>query len=204
MSFSLDSKMKLLGSILLSILPLLANFGCSSPYFANRGRDAADIFTFTIGKGGGAKARVGPLQAGLFFNEDFAGLRGGGFGPQSAWKNEKGKLPQDTDLLFFPLFGVYGLDSFHGSILPPGRHKEFEAVSPIPFIYTASTPYYYTQIEVAVGFLATIRAGFNPGELLDFLLGWTTIDIFGDDIGVIESNQSLKQTGRANATSKHF
>ena len=31
------------------------------------------------------------------------------------------------------------------------------------------------------GFGGTIKLGFNPGELLDFILGWTTIDIFSDD-----------------------
>lgn len=42
---------------------------------------------------------------------------------------------------------------------------------------------YYTQCEVAVGtFFPSIRLGFNPGELLDFILGWTTIDIFRDDL----------------------
>ncbi len=28
----------------------------------------------------------------------------------------------------------------------------------------------------------TLGLGFNPGELLDFILGWTTLDIFKDDI----------------------
>ncbi|MFO1524078.1 MAG: hypothetical protein U1G05_19045 [Kiritimatiellia bacterium] len=42
---------------------------------------------------------------------------------------------------------------------------------------------YYTQIEAEVGLVGSVRIGFNPGELLDFLLGWTTLDVFGDDIG---------------------
>jgi hypothetical protein len=28
-----------------------------------------------------------------------------------------------------------------------------------------------------------LRVGFNPGELVDFLLGWTTLDIYNDDLG---------------------
>lgn len=195
--------MKLLNSPFIFLSLLVVFSGCSSPYFANRGRDAADIFTFTIGQGIGAKARVGPLQTGIFWNEDFAGLRGGGFGPASAWKNEYGKFPKDIDTLFFPIFGVFGGDSLQGSALLPGRHKAYEAFSPVPLISlpTESTPYYYTQIEAAVGFLGTIRLGFNPGELIDFLLGWTTIDIFGDDIGVIESNHPLQQTEARDAGS---
>lgn len=41
---------------------------------------------------------------------------------------------------------------------------------------------YLTQIEVSTGIGGTLRFGFNPFELLDFILGWTTIDIFSDDI----------------------
>ncbi len=33
-----------------------------------------------------------------------------------------------------------------------------------------------------IGLGGTLRLGFNPGELLDFLLGWFTIDIYNDDI----------------------
>ena len=38
-------------------------------------------------------------------------------------------------------------------------------------------------IEVAVGLIRTIRIGFNVGELLDFIVGWTTLDICRDDLG---------------------
>ena len=45
-------------------------------------------------------------------------------------------------------------------------------------------PYsYYTQIEMAAGLGGTLRLGVNPGEFVDFLLGWTTLDIFDDDPG---------------------
>ena len=39
----------------------------------------------------------------------------------------------------------------------------------------------HTQIEAAIGIGPSLRLGFNPGELLDFILGWTTVDIYGDD-----------------------
>jgi hypothetical protein len=41
---------------------------------------------------------------------------------------------------------------------------------------------YWTNIEVSAGVLVGVRVGFNPGELLDFLLGFTTLDIYGDDV----------------------
>ena len=47
-------------------------------------------------------------------------------------------------------------------------------------VWRQSIPY-YTQVEVVLGLGSHLRLGLNPGELLDFVLGWTTIDIFGDD-----------------------
>ena len=43
-------------------------------------------------------------------------------------------------------------------------------------------PSYYNQIEAVIGVGPSLRLGFNPGELLDFILGWTTIDIYKDDL----------------------
>ena len=40
---------------------------------------------------------------------------------------------------------------------------------------------FYTQIEVAAGAGGSVRLGFNPGELLDFLFGWLGADLYGDD-----------------------
>ena len=39
-----------------------------------------------------------------------------------------------------------------------------------------------TQLELALGLGGSLRLGLNPGELLDFLLGWLTIDLYDDDI----------------------
>ncbi len=53
--------------------------GCSSTrgYFLNRGRDALDTVTATVGIGAGIQARVGPLPLGLLQNSDAAGVRYG-------------------------------------------------------------------------------------------------------------------------------
>lgn len=40
---------------------------------------------------------------------------------------------------------------------------------------------YFTQVELSAGLFGGIKIGLNPGELLDFLLGFFTIDIYGDD-----------------------
>ncbi len=74
------------------------------------------------------------------------------------------------------------------------RDKEFRARSPfgttVPLYKKRSVfkkkggfapATYYTQVEVTVGLYFGIKVGFNPGELIDALLGWTTFDLFGDD-----------------------
>lgn len=41
--------------------------------------------------------------------------------------------------------------------------------------------HYFTQLEVSIGLYGGVKIGFNPGELLDFLLGFIGIDIYNDD-----------------------
>ena len=42
--------------------------------------------------------------------------------------------------------------------------------------------YFYTQAEVVLAVGGGMRLGANPGELVDFLLGFATVDIFDDDL----------------------
>jgi hypothetical protein len=58
----------------------LLNTGCTTGYWADRGHDAADVFTVTAGLGVGVAGRVGPISLGLMKCEDMAGLRCGVFG----------------------------------------------------------------------------------------------------------------------------
>lgn len=53
---------------------------------------------------------------------------------------------------------------------------------------------YFTQIDVSLGAYLGIRIGINPGELLDFLLGWFKIDIYSDDEPFVDSRiKKLKE-----------
>jgi hypothetical protein len=193
---------------LLLLVGLVAiSAGCATPYMADRGRDAADIFTATIGVGGGARARVGPVHAGVVpFNVGSFGLRGG------CWDNDfSGMTYTEQDFMIIPLseidtsggeyvrgFAVTGYTP--DSRVATERGKGFYAGSRIPFITTDVSPprdtnssrhpySYYTQLEATIGVGLTINLGFNPGELFDFLLGWTTLDVFDDDIEQKESNK---------------
>ena len=47
-----------------------------------------------------------------------------------------------------------------------------------PYGYPKS---YIYQIELTLGVYRGIRIGFNPAELIDFILGFTTYDLYDDD-----------------------
>jgi hypothetical protein len=69
-------------------------------------------------------------------------------------------------------------------------------------------PSYFTQIEVTAGLGGGSRLGFNPGELLDFILGWVGFDIYGDDLASrqneTESNPTVHRTAQALACGRRI
>jgi hypothetical protein len=46
-----------------------------------------------------------------------------------------------------------------------------------------------------LGLGGTLRLGFNPGELLDFILGWTAIDIYNDDAVSVRKQREEESIG---------
>ena len=182
--------------------------GCAmSGYWTDRGRDAVDILAMAGGTGGGLTARVGPLHTGLFHGEDHVGFRGGQFrlaGPRSYCGTF------DPLIIFYMEWQgfMFYNDDFYGwgdGNLLELRGKSYRAEGQFPFfalpeLKPSQGPiakkyplYYLTQTEIAVGLGGTVRLGVNPGELLDFILGWTIIDIFSDDAEArSESKQGLK------------
>lgn len=182
--------------------------GCTANYWNDRGNDAADIMTFTGGSAYGAATRVGPLHAGLGFYGEAWGLRGGALGekgnlivvnPIDKPENLFDKPAKNVRLLIGKT-GEYTLGykedflygrteeknyitagnpafAFDGYPLLTGARALIKNKDEIPLILP-----YYTQIDAAGGFLGGIRVGMNPGELFDFMLGFTTLDIYGDDV----------------------
>jgi hypothetical protein len=193
--------MKRLIQTVLAVVVIASMTGCATSYMTDRGHDAADIFTATVGLGVGAKARVGPVGAGLILAGEFKGLKGGAL----LHLDEK-----DECLEMYPalspcsgatkgLFVGVGGESYDlrsTNSLPRIRGKCYRAFSFFPLvivplgqttkdgltIFRGFHPF-YTQIEVAAACIGGIKLGFNPGELLDFILGWTKIDIYNDDLG---------------------
>ena len=162
--------------------------GCSTPYMVDRARDAADIFTATTGMGAGAKARVGPVQLGAIANADMLGLRGGKCGDvvwyETCTRDVLAPWPRKD--------GMFGEERFAHEAkrdVTNTRGKDFAATAPLPVLGFSKQPEYYTQIDIVIGVLGSLRLGFNPGELLDFILGWTTLDIYGDDLKETEEDE---------------
>jgi len=178
--------------------------GCASPYMIDRGRDAADVVVLSVGCGLGGRIRVGPVHAGLIGSIGSLGLRGGRFGCSEVDDGE-----MDFTVISGEQFRPFGRR----------RGKDYNAQGRIPFIVSdvetewAGFNPYFTQIEVQAGLLLVPRLGLNPGELLDFLLGWTTLDIFGDDVGfesleermireIREDQRTRKQESKRGQTTK--
>ena len=154
----------------------------------DRRHDVADIFTCTIGEGvGGIKTRLGPLGIGLLDNREIMGLRSGEF--ITPYDN-----PKAQDQLYLLLLG--GEESGIGI----ERNKFYRAfyilgipypVTPFPFAAANRYPAcYFTQFDLTVGLGRSLTLGINPGELIDFLLGWVGIDIYGDDLSRNKDRES--------------
>ena len=143
---------------------------------------------------------VGPAQLGTLYNIDMYGLRGGGFGAVPWYENH-------TREMLFPFpFSLFdsGMDiagfgeerfCYQSRSTPALRGKGYIARVPFPLIGVANQPEYYTQFELFLGVFGTLRLGFNPGELLDFLLGWSTIDIYSDDLEKQKSKRRSQKSG---------
>lgn len=177
--------------VALSVTCALSSGCATSGYMKDRLTDGSDILTATVGKGLGAKARIGPMQAGVVGVVDKAGLRGGCLYKPDPFENAGADI----------CFAIVGLDDFNyvGRTMGP-RRKEFATtycLVPIPYRFKGGPQLnasYWTEIEVVLGVGGTLRLGFNPGELLDFTLGWFGIDIYGDDIEMKKSNKATEAT----------
>lgn len=174
------------------LIGMVAVSGCAGAgYFADRGQDAADIFNITVGLGSGVGTRLGPLHAGIGVYSDAIGVRGGKWinipmayhDPEAleveltAWSSEIFMLKEGDCGERHKSYGAQGYPLI-SYVLSGRRPPNKSDVNGIPGIHP-----YYLQFDVFAGLLGCIRVGFNLGELVDFLLGWFTIDIFNDDLG---------------------
>lgn len=171
----------------------LGTGGCVSTYWANRGRDAKDVLTCAVGLGLGAKARVGPLQAPVIVQSDYAGLRCGEFfaSPMRddfwTYVSEAGHVVDQPLVMYVPEFDTLysGYEVFDPGGLAAIRHKRVSSQGMGIYATLDGDPLnfgFYSQIECTVGAVLSVRLGVNPGELVDCLLGFAGLDLFADDM----------------------
>lgn len=162
--------------------------GCATNhYWAARGRDSLDIFTIHVGYGLGGKARIGPLQSGLLMDIGGPGMRGGDWMGIEDLDSDGKPAKQDYVAI------VAGMESFPGTEMTRKRGKSFSsgqvAVIAMPWRreqrkwrFVGEPVTYFSQIDVVAAAGPSFRFGFNPGELVDFILGWFPVDIYDDDL----------------------
>lgn len=178
----------------LSLLAILVAAQSSCSYIEKRARDAADIVLIAPEwRVVGAKGQLGPWgQLGYYCS--MVGPAGyargyGLLGPHlGAYEHQ--------DCTLFPL--LIFVQSRSGA--PDPRHKDFFVMGKwlLPYLEPQTDPDAtfggfeeaddwrrlaprYTQIELALGVWVGVRVGFNPGELVDFVIGWFGLDLYDDD-----------------------
>ncbi len=175
--------------LIICLAAVLPFSGCS--YSLHRGRDAVDMITMTLVGGMGITAQIGPVVNGIGANDSLRGIEDGiayqGRG-SSEWAlilaSGKGNL---GDLSEWAVSSGKRRGIGNREIVSK-RHKSYETDRTFG-IFGSKSPksmlegaHFWTKIEIAVSLGVGIKLGTNPGEILDFILGFTTLDVYGDDV----------------------
>lgn len=172
----------------LVVAGVLVLAGCSG-YWRDRWNDAKDPFTLTVEESVGVKAGVGPVRLALFRSTSAFGFRGGA----PTWAGDEPVVYHRGQRMHDAWIGPFGTDEWEptdAEALARGKFWRadqaslwwFPAVDVAPARRSPSYVPWFTDIEAAVGLGVGLRVGLNPGELLDFVLGFVGLDMFDDDI----------------------
>ena len=172
----------------------------ANAYMKNRVLDAADIFTATVTVGSlGFKLQAGPVSLGLHgqaipqilllpvyaatpIPTNFSPT---GVVPSPEWGLKDGVIGTTsvTDLTLITTIKSRDKHNYKTRDLIRDRKKDrLTQDSPLTPYTEPMHAHQYTNIELSLGMFIGIRVGFNPGEFLDFILGFAGIDIYKDDI----------------------
>lgn len=166
--------------------------GCASTAWRSRAQDAKDVFTCAVGLGLGVRARVGPIQAPLLVQSDYAGLRAGEWfaSPQRedfwTYVSEAGHVIDQPLPVYVSDYDVLysGYEVFDPGGRAAERHKAESTLGMglATVVSDRRNRAYYTNVEGVVGAVVSLRLAVNPGELADLLLGFAGWDVMGDDV----------------------
>ena len=179
-----------IASVIVSVVATFGS-GCAT-YVRDRMADVGDIFTATVGTGLGVTAKAGPIHTGLGYSIDGYGMRGGEVGSFFPEKpHGMDNLSGDAAVIVTGFGGfapkrtrahargkAFGSKLFYTGRITPFLDLPWDADAEC---HPAIDPQ-WTQIDLSVGLIASVRLGFNPGELLDFIMGLVGFDLYGDDL----------------------
>lgn len=157
-------------------------------WFSDRYRDLLDIASLSLEVGGiGAQATLGPVDVGLFTSRHptvtgMGGISWGvtstdvltGYGLRSGlW----GEYAAEQKTLFFGVQESLKWDDDPAACTPVRGYRRKDWNRELP-------AYAYTRLGVSAALGVGLRLEFNPGELVDFVLGWFGFDIYGQTAGL--------------------
>jgi len=145
--------------------------GCSG-YLRRRAADFADMARLNVGGGYGSSfdasvTRYARFSAGGYENvvkAGFVGRRGG------VWKEQRQGVAFVAGLTETSREPICG-----NAFLPPPETEN--GLQP----WYADKERGVTEISISLLVFGGLEVGFDPGQMLDFFLGWAGIDIYGDD-----------------------
>ena len=145
--------------------------GCSG-YLRNRAADLADIARLNVGGGYGAsidasitryvRVSLGGYEQAV--KAGFVGRQGG------LWKERRQGVALVAGYTETSREGIRG----NVSLPPPDTE---EGLQP----WYADKERGATEIVLSFFLLAGFEVGIDPGQILDFLVGWAGVDVYGDD-----------------------
>jgi len=155
----------------LSFLLIVTASGCTG-WWAHRANDLADVGRLNVGAGFGASldasaTRYGRFSAGSYEDTTkvgFVGREGG------VWKEER------HGIAFIAGYTETARDPICGNAWLP----EPDPASGLQPAW-ADTERGLTEFTFSLHMLVGLEVGFDPGQLLDFVLGFAGVDIYRDD-----------------------
>ena len=146
----------------------MLNTGCA--YLGHRARDFSDIVTLA------GEDQTITCVARVMFPFGVSLGQGDGFGLREGYIGSYEY--REVVLMLPPVGGVFDLafspeDDYRRkayAVGSPGREEN---------VFWAQ----WLSVQLSVGFYYGVRAGVNLAEVIDFMLGWTTLDLLEDDKG---------------------
>ncbi len=146
----------------------MLNTGCA--YLGHRGRDFSDIVTLA------GEDKTITCVARVMFPFGVSLGQGDGFGMREGYIGSYEY--REVVLMIPPSIGFFDLafspeDDYRRKaygVGSPGREEN---------VYWAQ----WLSVQATVGFYYSLRVGVNLAEVVDFMLGWTTLDLMEDDQG---------------------